>query len=83
MSDPFDLESALTERRRSQRYRRRPVLEGPAGREAVVDGRRLLNFCSNDYLGLAAHPAVTGALRRTAGKQAGAEQGAKGPAIFP
>ena len=66
MSDPFDLESALTERRRSQRYRRRSVLEGPAGREAVVDGRRLLNFCSNDYLGLAAHPAVTEAFRRTA-----------------
>ena len=68
MTDTFDLESALTERRRNRRYRRRPVLEGAAGREAVVDGRRLLNFCSNDYLGLAAHPAVTDAFRRTAGE---------------
>ena len=27
-------------------YRHRRVVESPAGRELVVDGRRLLNFCS-------------------------------------
>ncbi|MBL8224993.1 MAG: 8-amino-7-oxononanoate synthase [Chromatiales bacterium] len=42
-------------------YRRRRVAASPAGREIEVDGRRLLNFCSNDYLGLAADPRVTAA----------------------
>ncbi|MGH8361795.1 MAG: 8-amino-7-oxononanoate synthase [Gammaproteobacteria bacterium] len=45
-------------------YRRRRVVEGPQGAEIAVNGRRLLNFSSNDYLGLAAHPAVAEAARR-------------------
>ena len=39
-------------------YRERRTLDSPQGREVVVDGRRLLNFCSNDYLGLASDPRV-------------------------
>ena len=39
-------------------YRQRRLLDSPQGREVVVDGRPLLNFCSNDYLGLASDPRV-------------------------
>ncbi|MBU6421228.1 MAG: 8-amino-7-oxononanoate synthase [Gammaproteobacteria bacterium] len=45
-------------------YRQRRIVEGPQGAEITVNGQRLLNFSSNDYLGLAAHPALATAARR-------------------
>ncbi len=53
----------LARRRAEQRYRRREVLDGPQGVEARIGGETLLTFCSNDYLGLANHPAVAAAFK--------------------
>jgi len=46
--------------------RRRRVLESPQGVRIVADGRECLSFCSNDYLGLASHPALTEAAQSAA-----------------
>ncbi|MGI9330486.1 MAG: 8-amino-7-oxononanoate synthase [Gammaproteobacteria bacterium] len=44
-------------------YRHRRVLGEAQGREVYVGGQRLLNFCSNDYLGLAADERVRTAFK--------------------
>ncbi len=59
----FDqLEAALEERRKAHLYRSRRLLDSPQGPEVRVDGQACLAFCSNDYLGLANHPALKQAM---------------------
>jgi 8-amino-7-oxononanoate synthase len=41
--------------------RRRRLLDGAQGAHITIDGQRVVSFCSNDYLGLAADPALTAA----------------------
>jgi len=41
----------------------RRQLESAQGVSVTVDGREFISFCSNDYLGLAAHPALADAVR--------------------
>ena len=61
-----DLGIDLARLRESLLYRSRRVMDGPQGPRPVIDGRRMLSFCSNDYLGLANHPDVVAALKRGA-----------------
>ena len=57
---------SLTERRENGLLRSRKLLQGGQGAVVTVDGRECLNFCSNDYLGLASHPDVVWALKHGA-----------------
>ncbi len=70
-----DLAADLERRARAHLYRTRRVVDGPQGPELVVDGRRVVAFCSNDYLGLAGDPRVAEALARGA-RRYGAGSGA-------
>ena len=60
---PGQLQAALADLdvRSSRRVRR--VLEGPQGVRVILDGHAYLSFSSNDYLGLANHPALADAAR--------------------
>jgi glycine C-acetyltransferase len=49
-------------------YNRIRTLSSPQGAWLVVDGKRVLNFCSNNYLGLANHPRLLKAAREAAEK---------------
>jgi 8-amino-7-oxononanoate synthase len=50
-------------------FRRRRVVAGTHTTQLHVDGQDCVNFCSNDYLGLAAHPEAIRALQQAAGTQ--------------
>ena len=56
----------IEELRRQGLLRRRRVLQSPQGAHVVVDGRAVVAFCSNDYLGLAADPRLAAAAREGA-----------------
>jgi len=69
MGTPYAwLEQALTTIHRANWYRSVQPIEGKPGPVVQRDGRAMVNFASNDYLGLAADPrlgaAATAAIRR-------------------
>jgi glycine C-acetyltransferase len=45
-------------------YNRIRTIESPQGAWLKVDGKRVLNFCSNNYLGLANHPDIVSAAKK-------------------
>ncbi|OQW77940.1 MAG: 8-amino-7-oxononanoate synthase [Proteobacteria bacterium ST_bin11] len=64
MANPFyDFAGELQQLEQANLYRRRRVVDGPQGIILNFDGRQLINFCSNDYLGLANHPEVAAAFK--------------------
>ncbi len=64
----FNLAAVLQQKTDDGLYRHRRTLESAQGSHVVVNGRELLNFCSNDYLGLANHPDVVAAFQQAAAR---------------
>lgn len=70
---PLDrrLAAQLAQIRAADLHRVRRVVEGGHGARIVVEGRDCLNFCSNDYLGLASDPRLAEAARVALGAGTG------------
>lgn len=65
MTDKLDfIREELETLKAEKRYINIRTMESPADGWMVVDGRRVLNFCTNNYLGLANHPALKEAAKR-------------------
>ena len=65
MSNPLGyLDIELNGLREKGLFRWPRLLEGPQEPVAVYDGREVINLCSNNYLGLANHPALKAAARQ-------------------
>ncbi len=63
---PTDYRDELARIRAAGRYRELRRLDGPVDTWVTVDGHRALLLCSNNYLGLANHPALAEAAARAA-----------------
>ena len=60
------LQQRLAERREQSLYRHRRELESAQGARIQINGRTVLQFCSNDYLGHAGHPKLIEAMQAAA-----------------
>ncbi|MFK5914186.1 MAG: 8-amino-7-oxononanoate synthase [Woeseiaceae bacterium] len=58
MSLDAKLKRELENKKSKHLYRTRKVLESAQSVEPIIDGKKVLSFCSNDYLGLANHPDI-------------------------
>ncbi len=53
---PF-LQKELNDIKEAGLYKEERIITSPQGAEIITaDGRTVLNFCANNYLGLSAHP---------------------------
>ncbi len=62
------LERDLADRAAAGLARERRIVDSPQGPRVIVDGRELVAFASNDYLGLANHPALIAAVAAAASR---------------
>ncbi|MGI9227737.1 MAG: 8-amino-7-oxononanoate synthase [Gammaproteobacteria bacterium] len=70
-----DLAEALDKLRHDSLYRSRRITSSAQQVEPIINGQKVLSFCSNDYLGLANHPKVIERLA-SAAQESGVGSGA-------
>ena len=46
-------------------FKKERIITSPQGAEIIVNGKKVLNFCANNYLGLSSHPEVIQAAKDT------------------
>ena len=59
------IDKELEEIKAAGLYKTERVIESPQGAEIIVNGKKVLNFCANNYLGLSSHPKVIEAAKNT------------------
>ena len=59
-----DFSLQLSELAQADQLRTRRIIDGPQDAAMLVDGKRVMSYASNDYLGLANHPKVVEAAMR-------------------
>ena len=59
----------VVEIKNSGLYKTERIIESPQGAAITVNGKTVLNFCANNYLGLSSHPRVIEAAHKTIDKR--------------
>jgi len=59
------LQKELDEIKAAGLYKSERIIASPQGAEIRVNGKTVLNFCANNYLGLSSHPKVLAAAKKT------------------
>jgi 8-amino-7-oxononanoate synthase len=60
----MDFSKKLSDLKQRHLYRSRKVVDGAQGVQTIIDGKSLINFCSNNYLSLANHPLIKEAFKQ-------------------
>ncbi|WP_159880274.1 8-amino-7-oxononanoate synthase [Aquitalea denitrificans] len=63
-----DIPGALLDLQQQHQFRQRYILETPQSCQVVIEGKSYVAFASNDYLGLANHPALIEATQQALGR---------------
>ena len=67
-NDPKRIKAFLKEKQQQNLYRQLRISESPQQPSMTIDGKKVLSFCSNDYLGLANHPDIIKAFQNATEK---------------
>lgn len=59
------IEKELEEIRQAGLFKQERIIASEQGAEIMVNGKKVLNFCANNYLGLSSHPRVIEAAHKT------------------